>query len=600
MLSLRILITICFTAICLICSAQSNVFITDQKADAVIKGNYDPTVYSASIIMDDHEFILCNLIDGLISTDTLESYLVKLERFHTRHTYSDTLSADTGIGATRRWVHKKFKQFSGRNENRLIPAYLQFDQIGGGSCGNGFGWRNIIAVLPGSDTSDQSNVIIEAHIDSRCEVNCDVNCFAPGVDDNGSGSALVIELARVMSRFTFKHNIIFMLTIGEEQGLLGAAAMSKYFVDNAIPLKAVLNNDVVGGIICGATSSPPSCPFEGHIDSTQLRIFSNGNPAEPFRGLARTVKMFYEEKLLDEVNVPMTLSVMLQEDRTGRGGDHIPFRLDGFRNIRFTSANEHGDAGVGVGYTDRQHTSGDILGVDTNGDMSLDEYYVDMNYLARNAVVNGMSATLLASGPETPGFKLLDEPQGLRVEITSGFLPEYRIGVRETGTTSDFVAVYRTEDSLFRIPQLTGGQSYYISVAGIDDEGIMSPFTSEILGSNDANTGPGPVDDLPYKLNCSLIGIDEPKEEKALVDIWVVPNPAEGKIRIIMDVSFEVKGEYHLIVSDNTGREIDVIPLQLRNGMNSINYSNDLSAGVYFVSLMRDGVVVRSEKASIF
>ncbi len=98
----------------------------------------------------------------------------------------------------------------------------------------------------------------------------------------------------------------------------------------------------------------------------------------------------------------MQVSVMAAEDRTGRGGDHIPFRQRGFSAIRFTSANEHGNASNGPGYTDRQHTSGDVLGADTNGDGEVDSFYVDFHYLGRNALINANAAVMAAYAPPPP------------------------------------------------------------------------------------------------------------------------------------------------------------------------------------------------------
>ena len=105
--------------------------------------------------------------------------------------------------------------------------------------------------------------------------------------------------------------------------------------------------------------------------------------------------MYYDEKIIDVADIPMTISIINREDRVGRGGDHIPFRENSYPSIRFTCANEHGDADVSdPNYSDRQHTSSDILGIDLNNDGQLDQYYVDLNYLKRNAVINGGTIVL--------------------------------------------------------------------------------------------------------------------------------------------------------------------------------------------------------------
>lgn len=246
-----------------------NILVTNPVADAVVKGNYDPLLYQATAAAPDE--IIC-AINANVSPDTLKLYLEILSSYYNRNTYSDTVSNNYGIGASRRWVYQKFSEYAAQNGNRLIPAYLQFDMPANALCGAGQ-FRNILAVLPGSDTSDKSIIIIEGHMDSRCADVCDTVCLAQGMEDNGSGTVLVMELARVMSKFMFDRTIVFMVTIGEEQGLYGAYAMADYCSNNSIAIKAVQNNDVIGGIYCGATSSPPSCPFENHVDSTHVRIF---------------------------------------------------------------------------------------------------------------------------------------------------------------------------------------------------------------------------------------------------------------------------------------------------------------------------------------
>src|SRR5690606_27186966 len=135
------------------------------------------------------------------------------------------------------------------------------------------------------------------------------------------------------------------------------------------------------------------------VDSTQVRVFSYGRFSPPHKGLGRFTKLEYNEQLRPHVAVPMDIIVMTNEDRIGRGGDHIPFRESGYAYIRITSANGHGDANVAnPNYADRQHTSEDVLGVDTNADGIPDSLFVNLHYLARNAVINGNAAAMAAIG----------------------------------------------------------------------------------------------------------------------------------------------------------------------------------------------------------
>ena len=577
----------------------TNISVTNAPAEQVMKGQYNPSDFAATQVIDDHELILCEMRWGL-NPDSLKSYLMQLEAFRTRHSYSDTLSATTGIGAARRWALGKFQQFSTANEERLLPTYLKFDWPNG-SCGDAYGWKNVLGVLPGSDNADHQLIIIEAHMDSRCAGDCDTACAAPGMEDNGSGAALVLELARVMSRYSFRHTIVFMLTTAEEQGLVGAEAMAEWCDVNGIAIKGVQNNDIVGGVLCGQTSSAPSCEAPGSVDSLHVRLFSNGSTSQVHRGFARSLKFFYEEKLQSQMAVPMAISIIPQEDRDGRGGDHIPFRMRGYRNVRFTSANEHGNANVdSVWYTDHQHTSSDVLGVDTDGDQVVDSFFVDLNYLQRNALINGMGATLLALGPQPPTFTVLDEPTGLRVLITGGFDSAYRIGVRPSGTDPEFEAVYLTTDSSFAVPGLEAGTTYYISCAAVNTQGITSPFSREYGKSNDADTPVGPTDPLPYGIDCWGIGIAEVQLQRMDALLGAHPNPTSGITAFTIEIpTLQGRHEIYLEVFDAQGRAVDRVPLRLSPGVNTVPYMPRNGSGVYMVRLVVNGRALGNEQVVV-
>lgn len=565
----------------------SNIVCTNSAALQAMKGQHDPASYAASTVIDDHEQILCALRTE-VKADSLRAYLERIVGFGTRHTYSDTLSAATGIGAARRWAFAKLQQFGATSEDRLLPAYLQFDYANeSGGCGDGQGWRNVLAVLPGSSTTGHRIIIIEAHLDSRCADNCDPACDANGAEDNGSGSALVLELARVLSKYTFKHTLVFMLVTGEEHGLLGSRAMAQFCTTQGIAIKGVLNNDIVGGILCGHTASPPGCGVLDEVDSLQVRIFSHANT----RGLAQATALSYNEKLHDEVPVPMLVSVMDREDRVGRGSDHIPFREAGRQSIRFCAANEHGDGDPSEpGYEDRQHTSGDILGLDTDGDLLIDSFFVDFNYLARNAVINGMEATLLASGPETPSFTVLDEPTGLRVQITGG--PQwaaYRIGVRGLNSPPAFDALYRTEGTSYLVPGLEAAHVYYISVAGVDAEGITSIFGPEQVRANDTSTPSAPIDDLPYGLSCTPIGMRESTAGPGGAMLQCSPNPFNQHTTLWLTKHAPIQGRAFIVVRDAYGREADRLSVVLGGGGGAIAYAHRQAPGLYTAELVVDG-----------
>lgn len=570
---LKPVLAACFTIVsgCLV--AQTNIQLTNTQAAEILKGNYNPQDYAAPNALSDPHQIAAELTSK-INPDSLKSYLIKLSAFETRHTSSDTVSSTIGIGAARRWTHDKLQSFNIQNSDRLEVGYLQFDQT---IC-NVNQHRNIVAVLPGTDASAGS-VLLEAHIDSRCDSPCDTACVAHGMEDNGSGTALVIELARVLSQYQFDRSIIFMLTTGEEQGLYGADAMADYCVQNNINVAAVLNNDVIGGIICGETSSAPSCPGLNDIDSTQVRLFSAGGFSSAHKQLSRYIKLQYQEELVQHVSVPQLLTVMSSEDRAGRGGDHIPFRQQGFPAMRFTSANEHGDASNGSNYHDRQHTSDDILGLDTDNDGQLDSFFVDFNYLARNAAINANAATMIAQNVCADLDLTIEQVtwHQVRVQIQDqncGNGP-YRVAFRsETNDWDTLVTVTELDN----IIEITPGFTYFVSVARQNEQGIESLFSGEKF--------------------ITLVGIDEQATKSGIELLQNRPNPFDESTLIaflVHDMPQNPVAE--ITVTDLNGKVIQQLQTPVNTGINEVIYNHGYGqVGTFIYSLAIDGKTLASKK----
>lgn len=564
---------------CFFAFGQTNMIVTNPTADQVLRGNYNPDDFAASNVLD-HPQTIIEQLNSQLNTDTILSYLEILSAFENRNTGSDTISNTRGMGAARRWAFSKFKQFGERNENRLLPSYFQFDQD---VCGMGQ-HRNIFGILPGRDIDNHHVIFVEAHMDSRCEERCDIDCLAEGVEDNGSGSALVLELARQMSRFTFDHTIVFLLTTGEEQGLVGANAFAVWCRQQSIPIKAVFNNDVIGGIICGETSSAPSCPGLNHVDSTQVRLFSSGQIFSSNKQLVRWIKIQYDDELRPIVKVPMRLTVMSAEDRTGRGGDHIPFRRNGFSAMRFCSANEHGNAdGLDPDYHDRQHSIRDILGVDRNGDGKVDSFFVDLNYLARNTVINGTSVTAAAQGVKVPEFETDRIGTEIRVRIND---PEnydsYRIGIRTQQNDFDTIyAVSGTRNFKFDNPEAL----LFVSVAAVDANGIESCFGREVRPLTASGTR-------------EIAG----KDSKGWIDLFQNhPNPFDEATWISYEVKEQIKySSATLFIKDLSGKTIAQFEADLNKGYHEILYDHGYNAtGSFIYGIEADGRVV-AHKRMIF
>jgi len=561
---------------------QTNVTLSNPEAANILAGNYDPAMYTPAVIINEPDSVLHGIING-VSKDSLLSYLMHIDSFYQRNSGSDTISSNYGIGAVRKWIFQKFGEFSSTNENRLVLTYMDFDRS---ICGKNH-HKNVLAILPGLDTTLNEILIVEGHFDTRCESVCDTTCYTPGMEDNGSGTVLVMELARVMSRFAFNHTIVFANVTGEDQGLYGARAFAKYVWDNNIPVMAVINNDVIGGIICGATSSPPSCPYMNNIDSTHVRIFSysqsnDSSANSSHKQLVRYIRLHQEEDINPLLETPMNINMIIREDRVNRSGDHIPFREKGYRAIRFSSQNEHGN-GTGTP-PDRQHTSNDILGLDLSvpPDGVLDTFFVDMGYLRRNAISNGVNLGYLAIAPPQPLPEFNPLPDGIEIAMIGNdtIYKHYRVGIRSQGSgTLYFDTVITFTDSIhFNITGLDPGKEYYFSVMNVENgvESLISDeYTVLTVGMNDY-----------IKQNWG---------------IWMdqnFPNPFSGETEIRINVaSPHEMNDASLQLTNPEGVVLQQIPFNPGTGENIVKIRPPAGyRGLIFTSLIVQGKVVQTNK----
>lgn len=553
--------------------AQTNIR-TSAEIENILLGNYTASQYEVPGLIDSKTGMVDALLSQ-ISHDSLKDFIVGMDQFKTRHSASDTVSETSGMGAARRWAHKRMSNFNQGKPSVLIMGYLDFDVD---ICGV-MQHRNVIGVVPGTNPGLKEAILIEGHLDSRCESRCDTACIAKGIEDNASGSALVMELARVMSQFATDRTLIFMLTTGEEQGLHGGRALAKYATQKGVKIRAVQNNDVIGGVICGKTASPPGCPGENQIDSTQVRIFSAGAFNSPHKQYARFVKLQYDEEIKSKVKVPMLISIMSAEDRTGRGGDHIPFREENITAIRFTSAHEHGDGHADSEYTDRQHTVGDILGKDTDGDKIIDEYYVDFNYLGRNAQINANAAVMAAIGPETPTFTLTRKYGTiLQVRITDPKnYGKYRVALHTSGHEFDTLIDLngKTDIDITVLPD----KFYFVSVASVDGEGTESLFTGE--QSTRTNT------------------IDPAIKKKARAQLLDNrPNPFDFATTLAFySETVNAQDVARIDITNLKGQLVKRIPIDLKPGLNEVLYEHGYGqVGHYIYSLYINDEMVGSKR----
>lgn len=330
-----------------------------------------------------------------VSADSLKSYINTLVAFGTRNTLSNQTDPKRGIGAARNWVLSKFKEFAKHSNGRLTAMIdtvtLQPD---GRRVNRQVLLGNVVATLKGTDPNDNRVFIISGHLDNMRTNVMDSVGFAPGANDDGSGTSAVIECARIMSKHSFPATIIFVAVSGEEQGLLGSTFMANKAKEENWNIVAVLNNDIVGSNNSNETNI---------INNTQLRVFSEGIPHfetdkvikkiialglendSKSRQLARYVKET-GERYVDH----LTVKLEYRPDRFLRGGDHLPYLRNGFTAVRITEMNEN--------FT-RQHQD-----LRTENGIEYGDYlkHIDFDYLKKNTSVNVAVLASLANAPSPP------------------------------------------------------------------------------------------------------------------------------------------------------------------------------------------------------
>jgi len=368
-----------------------------------------------------------------ISADSIRSHIQKMVSFGTRHSLSDTVSATTGIGAARRWVASKFIQFRKQTGANMTVELDPLEVLPGGRNARiprRVIMKNVLGTLKGTDPNDDRVLLISGHLDSRATDVMDSVILAPGANDDASGVAVVIELARVMSKHKFPCTIIFMAVQGEEQGLIGARHMAEKMKANNVNLIAMLNNDIVGNSIASETGDKndrtvrvfsemvPS--FEGE-DEKKARESLRAENDSPSRQLARYIK-----EVAEPYTKGFTATMNMRPDRFLRGGDHTPFLQNGFVAVRFTEFNENFTQQHQTLRTENGKEYGDLL------------KHVDFAYAANVARLNLATLASLAKAPAKPQSVKMKVNLGNMTYLTweapeSGPKPKgYNVLIRET------------------------------------------------------------------------------------------------------------------------------------------------------------------------
>ena len=345
-----------------------------------------------SYTQNNYDKVIFNIISD-ISKERIKDDIVILANFGTRHTLSDTVSNERGIGAARRWIKKTFESIS-EDCNNCLEVFDQKNYFKKNNIRliKDVWINNVVAIQRGSKYPNRY-VLMSGDIDSRVSDPNDFISDSPGANDNASGMAGTIEAARVLSKYKFDNSIVYVGLSGEEQGLYGGKGLAEYAKKNNWDIIGILNNDMIGNIE----------GVNGVIDNKSFRIFSEPVPANE-SDRQRYMRRFYggevdgnsrqlarfiynsTKKYLPDLNPDLVYRL----DRFGRGGHHRPFNDLGFAGVRIMESNEN---------YNRQHQD---IRTENNIDYGDVVSGVNFEYAKKLTAVNAVNLALLGWSPPPP------------------------------------------------------------------------------------------------------------------------------------------------------------------------------------------------------
>ncbi|KAF9555693.1 peptidase M28 [Agrocybe pediades] len=336
-----------------------------------------------------------------VDPNRVKAIIEKLVSFGTRNTLSSQTDPKRGIGAARDWIAAEMRSFAAASNGRMtvdVPSYVQQPTS---RIPNATVISNIVATLKGSKEPNRVYVV-SGHYDSRVTDVLNFIDDAPGADDDGSGVAVSMELARVMATHDSAATIMFAVVAGEEQGLFGSNFMATTLAQNKVDVQGMLDNDIVGS----------STADDGTKDPTDIRLFVSGLPQNntaqqnlnlasiggendsPSHQLGRFVA-----EVSQNIVTGMNVRTIYRPDRFLRGGDHLSFLQQGYPAVRFTEPHEN---------FAHQHQDVRVVNGVQFGDLP---EFVDFDFTARVAKVNGAALWSMAQAPGTPKNVFIDTAQ---------------------------------------------------------------------------------------------------------------------------------------------------------------------------------------------
>ena len=405
-----------------------------------------------------------------IAPARIEATVRKLVSFGTRHTLSVQDDPARGIGAARDWLLAELRSHAAVSGGRMTAELQSYVQEPASRIPTATKITNVLATLRGSVTPERVYVV-SGHYDSRVTDVMDATSDAPGADDDASGVAVVLELARVMARRRPAATIVFAAVAGEEQGLYGSTYLAQQLKAAGTDVQGMFTNDIVG--------SPTA--DDGKRDPYTIRLFTEGVPSSETAAQAalrrsvggendsatRQLARFVRD-VADNDATGMHVRVVYRRDRYLRGGDQIPFLERGYPAARFTEpaedfAHQHQD--VRVDETGKQY-----------GDLP---EFCDFGYVGRVARVNGAALWTLAQAPGTPrGAKIVTSAltNSTTLVWTRGTEPDlagYEIVWRET-TAPEWTHVLHAGDVTTYEVDLSKDNVFF-GVRAVNRQGLRSP-----------------------------------------------------------------------------------------------------------------------------
>jgi hypothetical protein len=409
--------------------------------------------------------------ETLVSEARLRADVERMVGFGTRHTLSTQTDAKRGIGAAIRWADAEFKRTS-KACGGCLTVVMPDTMVTGTRIPAPVKLVNAVAIQRGTERPNEV-VIVQGHIDSRVTDVMDATSDAPGANDNASGTALVLEAARVLSKSKFPTTIVYAALSGEEQGLFGGKLLTDYAKSQGWTIKAVLNNDIVGG----------SRGSDGKVDDAHVRVFSEGPRADATDATRAAARRFGGENDSPGRNLSRYIAGLQQQglgvrqvwraDRMGRGGDQTPFLEAGYPAVRFSVAIE-----------DYEHQHQDLRTENgTKFGDTIDE--MDFPYLAKVTRLNIAALSALAAAPMPPAPKV-EAALSTDSDITWAAVPgarSYNVWQRRTDA-AEWEATPVSPGVTGTSVKLKGvrGDDWLFGVSAVGANGVQSPIAAAVPG----------------------------------------------------------------------------------------------------------------------